>query len=657
MKDRYNKLKQAIEYHRNLYHVHDKSEISPEALDSLKRELAEIEKAHPEFVSADSPSQRVAGEPLKGFKKVQHKVPQWSYNDAFDEKEIREFGERVKRKLKEDENPSYVCELKIDGLKIVLEYVNGSLVTAATRGNGAVGEDVTANVRTIEAVPLQLGKPIDIIVEGEVWLAKSRLKQINTERQKSGEELYANPRNVAAGTIRQLDPRIVAERRLDMFVYDIAQAEKVPGTQAEELRELKSLGFKVNPHFKECKDIEEVIMFWQYWKDRSKKEDYWIDGVVVKVNEKRFQESLGYTGKAPRFGIAFKFPAEQVTTVVEDVAFQVGRTGVVTPVAHLRPVSVAGTVVSRSTLHNMDEIERLGLRTGDTVILEKAGDVIPKVVKVLVEVRTGREKKIKPPLNCPECNQRIVRDNIYIYCTNKKCPARDRRRFYYFTSKSSFDIDHCGPAVIDALMDHDLVSEFADIFTLTKGDILSLPRFAEKSAENLFKSIQNARKVKLSRLIVSLSIPQVGEETAIDLANYFKSIDKLKEASKQDISAIYGIGEIVAESVYEWFNDKHNLKVLENLLKEIKIEKVLEKVVEKAGFFAGKTVVLTGTLQTLSRDEAKELIRAQGGDVSGSVSASTDYVVAGESAGTKLDKARELGIEVISEDEFLIKMK
>jgi DNA ligase (NAD+) len=579
---------------------------------------------------------------------------------------MKDFDARMIRML-DDALPTYTCELKIDGLKVVIEYENGILKTAATRGNGIIGEDVTHNVRTIESVPLKLRQPLDIIVEGEVWLSKSNLEKINKERAKRGEELFANPRNVAAGSIRQLDPQIAADRKLDTFIYDIALSDNECKTQEEELIYLKSLGFKVNKNFKHCNNINEVIEFWNIWKDKSKKEDYWIDGVVVKVNEKKYQKSLGYTGKAPRWGIAFKFPAEQVTTTVEDISVQVGRTGVITPVAHMTPVRVAGTVVSRATLHNEDEIKRLGLMIGDTVILEKAGDVIPKVIKVLTELRTGKEKAFHMPKKCPECGSVIEKkennsskeESVAYYCVNRNCPAKDRRRFYHFVSKHAFDIDHCGPKVIDALLDANLISHYADIFTLTIGDILSLPRYAEKSASNLFESIQNAKEISLPNFIVSLSIPQVGEETAIDLSKHFISIEEIRNAKKDEIAGIYGVGETIADEIISFFGDKHNQKVIDDLLKEIKIKASETKngIGKSKGFFTNKTVVLTGTLASLSRDEAKDIIRSQGGDVASAVSKSTDYVVAGESAGSKLDKAQELGIVVLSEEDFLKNIK
>jgi DNA ligase (NAD+) len=687
---RLKKLKDTVEHHRYLYHVLDREEISPEALDSLKDELKKIEEQYPELLTADSPSQRVAGEPLPQFKKVPHKVAQWSFNDAFTEEDIRAFDERVRKNLSavgaggtfglaggtrgagdsSTEAIEYTCELKIDGLKVVIEYENGVLKTAATRGNGSVGEDVTANVRTIDSVPLNLTSPANVIVEGEVWLSKSQLKKINVEREKTGEDVFANPRNAAAGSIRQLDPKIAAARKLDTFIYDISlSGQNVPATstQFEELVLLQKLGFKVNKHFKLCKNIDEVISFWKEWGKKSGKQDYQLDGVVVKVNSKVQQEVLGYTGKAPRFAIAFKFAAEQVTTVVEDIRLQIGRTGVLTPVAHLRPVSVAGSVVSRATLHNEDEIKRLDVRVGDTVVLQKAGDVIPDIVKVLTEMRTGKEKPYVFPAHVPECGgdgsiERVPGQVAY-RCSNKNSVAQHKRKLYHFVSKHAFDIDHLGPKIIDVLIENSLISDAADIFTLKKGDLLDLPRFAEKSVDNLLESIEKARKISLDRFIVGLSVPQVGEETAEDLAKYFKTLDALREAPIDELIAMDGIGPIVAESVHTWFKDSNNKKLVADLLKEVEIQKVARPTVlgGSAGVvnpaFSGKTFVLTGTLSGMSRDEAKKAIKMRGGDVTSAVSSKTDYVVAGEEAGSKLDKANELGVRVLGEAEFLNLLK
>ena len=531
------KLRAAIEKYRYSYHVLNESVISDEALDSLKKELFDIENQFPDLITPDSPSQRVAGGVLAGFKKIQHSVAQWSFNDAFTEEDMRDFDARVRRMLAdrvgEHATPTYTVELKIDGLKIVFTYEKGLLKTAATRGDGVVGEDVTENVKTIESVPLKLSQEISLVSEGEAYMPKSQFERLNKEQSEKGEELFANPRNVTAGTIRQLDPRIVASRKLSVFVYDISYLDgDIPDGQDLELKMLGRLGFRVNPHFKHCKNIDEVISFWKEWHSKKDKEDYLIDGVVIKVNEREYQEALGYTGKAPRFGIALKFPAEQVTTVVEDITLQVGRTGVVTPVARLRPVFVYGSTVSRATLHNEDEIERLGLKIGDTVILQKAGDVIPDIVKVLTEMRTGGEKAFRMPKTCPECDgvleKRAVgvkgdEESAAVFCQNPRCPAKDRRALYYFTSKVAFDIEHLGPKNLDALLDAGLIANSADIFTLKKGDLLELPRFAEKSADNLLEAIDKKRTIPLDRFIVALSIPEVGEETARDLASALAS--------------------------------------------------------------------------------------------------------------------------------------
>ncbi len=655
------KLRATIEHHRHLYHTLNQSEISPEALDSLKRELVEIESKYPDLITPDSPSQRVAGEPLKKFKKVKHTVPQWSFNDAFTTDEMRDFDARVKRFLKDTHglqvSLSYICELKIDGLKIVLSYKNGKLITGATRGDGKMGEDVTMNARTIESVPLVLRQPLSIVVEGEVFMPKSEFARQNKARAKLGEELFANPRNIAAGSMRQLDPRIVTERNLQAFIYDIGSIDgPFPKTQQQELEFLQELGFKINPHFELCKDIEEVITFWNIWKKKAPKEDYWIDGVVVKVNEKKCQDILGYTGKAPRFGIAFKFPAEQVTTVVTDIVLQVGRTGVVTPVAHLSPVLVAGSVVSRATLHNEDEITRLDVRIGDTVILQKAGDVIPDIVSVMKEMRTGKERKFVFPRFVEDCGGPIERvpGQVAYRCVNKDSFAQKRRKFYYFVSKKGFDIDGCGPKVIDALLNAELIGSYDDLFTLKEGDILALPRFAELSAKNLIEAIKKARIITLGKFLTALSIPHVGEETAHDIAERFGTIEKVREAlenRKRSDLGVRGVGEVVARSLADYFADPHHSALLDRLLAQVKIENRRLKIEDRK--FVGKTFVLTGTLGAMSRDEAKERIRREGGEVAESVSSKTNFVLAGENPGSKYDNARALGVKVLSETEFL----
>lgn len=659
--DRINHLRKAIEKYRFEYHVLDNLTIPESALDSLKKELSDLEEKYPSLVISTSPTQRVAGEPLQQFTKVKHKVSQWSYNDAFTEEDIIAFDERVKRFLEKSgikKNPTYSCELKIDGLKIVFEYKNGELIRGATRGDGIYGEDVTHNIRTIESVPLVLSEPVDVIVEGEVFMKRSTLSEINKAREKEGVELFANPRNVAAGSIRQLDPKITASRKLDSFIYDIADGSKIPQTQTEELSLLKKLGFKVNNHNIHAKDIKEVIQYWQKWQKKKDKEDYLIDGVVVKVDERDLQEALGYTGKAPRYGIAFKFQAEQVTTIVEDIVFQVGRTGVITPVAHLKPVLVYGSVVTRATLHNEDEIKRLDLRIGDTVILQKAGDVIPDIVKVLTEFRTGKEKLFVWPNKVLDCGgdgsiERVPGQAAW-RCVHKNSYAQIKRKFYHFAGKHAFDIEGLGPKIIDLLLDQGLVTNFDDIFTLKRGDLLVLPRFAEKSVDNLLSAIEKSRRITLPRFIIALSIPQVGEETAEDLASYFKTINNLMSAKEEDLMRVSDVGPIVARSIRNWFDERENEKLVLRLLKQVEILKVSSSAQSgKNNRLSGKTVVLTGTLASFSRDDAKNIVRKMGGKISSSVSKNTDYVVVGDNPGSKYDEAKKNGVQILSEDQFL----
>lgn len=677
MKDRLNKLKELLEKHRYLYHVLDKPEISDQAYDSLMKELEEIELVHPELVTADSPTQRVGGEPLKEFNKVTHAFQQWSFDDVFDFNELKKWDEKVKNfieksGIKDDNsgNPpcrerlEYCCELKIDGLKIILTYENGKLIRGATRGDGTVGEDVTHNIKTIQSIPLKLKKEIDITVVGEVWLSKKNLKKINKEREKLGEAIYANTRNLAAGSLRQLDPKVTASRGLDSFLYDIDQVNKdIPDTQFGEIKLLSDLTFKTNPFGKVCKTVEEIQSFYDEWTKKRHDLDYELDGIVIKVNSVNIQKALGYTGKSPRWGVAYKFPAEQVTTIVEDIALQIGRTGVVTPVAHLKPVTVAGSTVSRATLHNEDEIKRLDIRIGDTVILQKAGDVIPDIVSVVTELRsTGKDKNGKLlsvpyifPTHVPACGgdgsiERIPGEAAW-RCVYKDSFDQQKRKFYYFVSKKCFNIDGMGPKIIDVLLENGLITSFDDIFTLKRGDLLALPRFAEKSVDNLLVSIEKVRKVTLPRFLASLSIPQVGEETAYDIAEHFGNIDKIKEAKYEDIVSIYGVGPIVAKAVSDYFKDSNNLKLIKNLLNQIEIKKETKGNAENLKL-KGKTFVFTGTMN-MDRVKAQEMVRTLGGEVSSSVSKNTSYVVAGENAGSKLDKANEHGVKVITEQEFL----
>ncbi|MFZ2887017.1 MAG: NAD-dependent DNA ligase LigA [Minisyncoccia bacterium] len=671
VRDRYEKLKTSISRYRVAVHVHNREEISAEALDSLKKELVELETAHPGLITPDSPSQRVAGKPLPAFKKVRHAIAQWSLNDAFTPDDIVEFDARVKRFLKEqfpDARPTYLCELKIDGLKVVLTYEKGLLKTAATRGDGVVGEDVTHNVRTIESVPLSLSEPIDCVVEGEVWLPAKELVRINKEREKEGQPLFANPRNAAAGAIRQLDPKIAASRKLDVFIYELGQtSEQFPKDQIGELQYLQELGFKVNQNFKHAKTPDDIVAFWETWKDKGRKQDYWVDGIVVKVNEGEYERALGYTGKGPRFAIAFKFPAEQVTTVVEDIQLQVGRTGVLTPVAHLKPVSVAGTTVSRATLHNEDEIKRLDVRIGDTVIIQKAGDIIPDIVQVVKDLRPKSAKVYKWPTHVEACGgdgriERVPGTSAW-RCVDRNSTELAKRRLRHFASRAALNIEGFGAETATQLVDEGLVSTFDDVFTLEEGDLLELEGFADISAKKLVAAIKARKRVELSRLLFGLSIDHVGEETARLLSVHFsagggsasggKTLKKLRGASVEELAAVKGVGGVLAQSVHDWFRAKEKAAILDRLLEHIT---VVADEAPSSGKFAGKTFVLTGTL-SMPREEAEAKIRALGGTAGSSVSKKTNYLVTGENAGSKLDKARELGVEVLSENEFLALLK
>ncbi|MFA6227246.1 MAG: NAD-dependent DNA ligase LigA [Candidatus Paceibacterota bacterium] len=683
--ERYEKLIETVDRHRYLYHVKDSPEITDEAYDSLMREIENLEERFLEIKSPTSPTQRVGDKPLDEFKKVKHEVRQWSFDDCFDFNELKKWDEKVRRMIAKEpslkgEKVEYCCELKIDGLKIILTYQGGTLTRGATRGDGEIGEDVTQNLKTIKSIPLILPESLDITVVGECWLSKKELGRINEGRKKSGEQLFANTRNAAAGSIRQLDPKVAASRRLSSFIYDIDKLSllslrvergnpeettkngvpsrgEFPETQDGELKLIENLGFKTNPYHQVFDSLDGVEKFYKKWSKEKDRLDYGLDGIVIKVNSRKIQETLGYTGKSPRWGIAYKFPAEQVTTVVEDIVLQVGRTGVITPVAHLRAVLVAGSTVSRATLHNEDEIKRLDVRIGDTVILQKAGDVIPDIVEVLKDLRTGKEKPYIFPKKLDACGgdgaiERIPGQSAW-RCVNTNSFAQQKRKFYHFVSKKAFNMDGCGPKIIDALLENNLISNFDDIFTLKKGDLLALPRFGEKSVDNLLASIGGARKVSLARFIVSLSIPQVGEETAIDLANHFGNLDKIRNAKVEELQQINGVGDVVGKSVFDWFQNKDNAKLTDRLLKNIKIEPLDMARGSQNKKLKGEIFVLTGTLSTMSRDFAKEKIRALGGDISESVSSKTTYVVAGESAGSKLEKAEKLGVKVLSEIEFL----
>lgn len=665
-KKRIEKLRKEIRRHRYLYHVLDKPEISDGALDSLKNELQKLENEYPRFITPDSPTQRVGGKPLSKFKKLKHTNPILSLRDAFSLEDLKDWEERNNKILGGNNNFSYYVELKLDGLAIVLRYRNGLLEKGITRGNGKVGEDVTSNLRTIESIPLKLekvpGKASKALqgifeVRGEVVMTKKSFAKTNKEQEKKGEPVFANPRNTAAGSIRQLDPRVAAERELDCTVFEIL-TDIEQETHDEVHYILKKLGFKTSPYTKLCSDIDDAFKFLKKWEKRRKNLEYDTDGAVLVINDILSQKKLGSIGKAERWMVAYKFPAEQATTVVEDIKIQVGRTGTLTPVAYLKPVTVAGSRVKRATLHNIDEIKRLDVKIGDTVIIQKAGDIIPDIIRVIKNLRTGKEKEFKMPKICPVCGAKVLKkkEEVNYYCSSKNCGAKKREQMYHFVSKKAFDIEGLGPQIVDQLYDSGLITDIADIFSLKKEDLIPLERFEEKSADNLIKAIKNKKNINLERFIIALGIRHVGEETATDLASNFGSLENLKKASLEDLNNIYEIGDVVAKSVYDYFNDKDNLFFL-NKLKTLGVEVENKKIIKKHSILKDKTFVITGTLDSMSRNQAKDKIRNLGGKTTSSISKKTNYLVAGQNSGSKLNKAKKLGVKILSEKEFLAMLK
>lgn len=692
-KIRIDQLTREINHHRRLYHVLDTPEISDEAYDSLIRELETLENTFPDLMNPASPSLRVGDEPRAAFRKVKHGKQQWSFDDVFDNAELEAWDERLKKLLEKELGTSnqkshldYVAELKIDGLKIVLTYEKGVLTRGATRGNGEIGEEVTENLRTIEAIPLMLEEPVDITVVGEAWLSKDELTRINKERKEIGESLFANPRNAAAGSIRQLDSRITAKRKLSAFIYDIdslilndeqqtTRNQGLPKTQMEELALLKKLGFAVNPHARQCRNIEEIEAYYQEWDAKRESLPYALDGIVIKVNDQSLYDTLGYTGKSPRFGVAYKFPAEEGTSRVEAISIQVGRTGVLTPVAHLTPVRLAGTVVSRATLHNGDEVARLDVRIGDTVIVRKAGDIIPEVVSVLTKLRTGKTERFVMPRHCPKCGTEVRREvlrekngvkeySAAVYCPNPNCFGKEKESLIHAVSRKGLDMVGLGEKIVEQLMEEGLVTDITDIYELTVGDLEPLERFAEKSAEKLVQSIQARKKVSLERLLFALGIRHVGEETAdliaraIALRKKEKTVfpttllSLLKAYTDEDWQAIKGIGEKSAESLVNWSMLKSTAKLFERL-ETVGLRIELPIISKTPGKLVGLTLVLTGELENFTRDEAKRRIKELGGSVASSVSSQTDYVVVGADPGSKYARAKELGVKTLDEAGFM----
>ena len=650
------KLKEKIKDLNYKYFVLDQNDVDESVRDSLKRELIDLETQYPEFITPDSPTQRV-GSVLSGkFEKIAHQVAKKSLSDLFGEQEVLDWYEKISKLT--TEKLDFICELKIDGLNISLQYEEGELNYAVTRGNGKEGENVTHTVKTIHSIPLKLKEKMTLEVSGEVYMPKASFNRVNKENIQNGEATYANPRNLAAGTVRQLDPQVAASRELSMFCYQLDQKKlQVPlQTQKELLDFLTNQGFKVNKHFKHCKNINEVVEFCHYWTDKRDTLDYDIDGIVIKVNSLSEQEKMGYTAKSPRFAAAFKFPAQKVTTEIEKVIYQVGRTGAITPVAVLTPVQVDGSLVSRATLHNEDEIIKKDIHIGDTVVIHKAGDIIPEVVESLKDLRTGHETKVKFITNCPRCNSNLTRQagEAAYYCNNSHCPAIIEGQISHFVSKKAFNIDGLGDKVVIQLLENHLITNPTDIFKLEFEQLMNLELFKAKRANNLIQNIEKSKVIEPSRFLYSLGIRYVGEKVSEDLINHFIQtpfqitdfIDIFKNQNSEDLQKIDGIGSVLADSIHNWFSDQENI----DLLLELSDLGVKFKKVERSGNLDGKVFVLTGTLPTLSRSEASAIIKENGGTVSSSISSKTDYLLAGESAGSKLKKAQEKNIEIIDEE-------
>ena len=671
-KKRLEQLRTEIDDHRYRYNVLDKPVISDAAYDSLFHELTKIEEQFPDLITPYSPSQRVGAKPAEKFKKVEHSTRMLSINDVFDNAELDKWQERLIKLGAEKaiKNSGYFVELKMDGLAVALVYKKGILVQGATRGDGTVGEDVTQNLKTIDAIPLKLrshGKIDKLLckrgaesalenrleVRGEAFLSKSDFKKLNNEREKKGLSLYANPRNIAAGSIRQLNPKITAERDLNFFVY--AVADKIGLEFHHQEHDLaEELGFKVNKNNKHCKNIEEVKKYLQYWDKAREKLPYMTDGVVVILDDKKEFERLGAVGKAPRGMIAYKFPAEEATSVILDIIVNVGRTGKLTPVAVMEPTLIAGSTVSRATLHNADEIARKDVKIGDTVIVRKAGDVIPEVVAPIKKMRRGSEKKFKMPTKCPICGGEVTKKEgeVDYYCADSNCITRQKRQLEFFVSKNAFDIDGMGPKIVEQLMQEGIIHDASNIFELKEGDLKPLERFAEKSSTNLIESIEKSKNITLGRFIYALGIRHVGSETATDIASQFGTIDKILQAEKGEFDSMYGVGEKVSESIEQWFGNKKNLEQIEKLQKlGVKIKPYHSPVVKNK--LGGKSFVVTGSLESMPRDDAHKKIVQLGGRISSSVTSKTDFLVVGEDPGSKLDKAKRFGTKILDEKEFL----
>lgn len=658
-------LRDTIRYHDRKYYGENNPEITDYAYDKLVKELQRLEQLYPEFTTPDSPTQRVGGEPLTQFPTVAHRIPMLSIDNTYSDKELKDFDQRVKRMagIGGHQDIEYVVELKIDGVAIALWYEQGIFVKGATRGDGFKGDDVTANLKTIRQIPLKLetkgGKqkiPPVIEIRGEIYLPVKEFQRLNEEREEAGEPQFANPRNAAAGSLKLLDPRITARRHLRILAYALGYYEGLElQTHIQCLEVIFGFGLPVNPHTNLCKNIDEVIHYCNEWNNRRRELEYMVDGMVIKVNSLLLHEQLGSTSKAPRWVVSYKFQPEQAVTQIEEIVVQVGKTGTLTPVANLTPVPLAGTTVSRATLHNFDEIRRKDIRVGDYVLVQKAGEIIPQVVHVLKEKRTGCERPFEEPSTCPACKERVCRDDreVYLRCHNPFCLAQAKRRIQYFSSRDAMDIEGLGPALVEQLVDKGLVKDYADLFYIRKDDLVNLERMGEKSSSNLIKAIEAGKNRDLDRLICALGIHNVGSHTAEVLAERFDSLDTLADATPDELETIHEIGPVVATSIVEFFQNKHTGAIIGKLkaagVNTMKLSAVKSV---KNPKISGKSFVITGTLQKYSRKEIETLIKNLGGRVASSVSKKTDYLVAGEEPGSKLNKAREYNVQVLDEDGF-----
>jgi DNA ligase (NAD+) len=677
VRERVERLRKLIQYHRTLYHTFDAPEISEAALDSLKNELQQLEYQYPDLISSGSPTQTIGAEPLKEFIKVQRSIPMLSFNDAFSEKEMGEWLGRLENYLGKSIIPEFYCELKIDGLAIELVYKKGILVQGSTRGDGRTGEDITQNIKTIASIPQELEKlgqweiPELVVVRGEVFMSKKEFARVNQELKKRGEKPYANTRNLAAGSLRQLDPKITASRKLESFQYDIVQGiPKNIKTHEQKHKVLASWGLTVNEHNKKQDSLEKVFKFRNLWETKRETLDYEIDGIVVIANDLSVFEAGGVIGKAPRGAIAYKFSPKEATTILENIIVQVGRTGVLTPVAVLKPVELMGVTITSATLHNFDQIKKLDIRVGDTIVVSRAGDVIPQITQTFPELRAKDSRPYQPPSQCPVDNSPIINEGVVYRCSNKQCAAQQRRQLYHFVSRGAFNIEGLGYKIIDRFISEGLIKDAADIFSLRKEQIAALDRFGEKSADNLIAEIREKKQISLSKFLYALGILHVGEETAQLLSakviepsicsfseggqriRINNLIDVFQELSLEILQQIPDIGPKVSQSIYDWFHHAQNIALLEKLEKN-GVRIIGDKRQGTSGNLKNKTFVFTGELKTLTRDEAKQRVRAFGGDVSETVSKKTNYVVAGEDPGSKFAKAKALGVRILDEPDFL----